>query len=370
LPRHTVRPYQSGDRSAVFEVLRAVWGTSTASGLEALWEWKVERGPCVSVRAAPTLVLEGEGGIQGLMSAIAVNLKVHERVVPATYVCDFVTHPECRGTGQLLARRFMKTPTVLLGAPGPVAHQLSIRMGFAQPSMLDSHVRIVRADRVLRSKTRCAALAATGGWLWKAAGGVSARFRRVGADAGVTVRALDHFDERFDALWRRVAPDYPVTVVRDRPYLTWRFVDTPERCYRFGVAERAGEVEGYVVFCSRPREGLVYGHVVDFLVDRRNPGARDALLSYATERLEVMGVDLVTSYACSRDAFFREGFKRCGFPFSKPKRPIIAWDGTGVVGATTLARAEDWFFTRGDSDIDMEGESAMSRVAPPTPPVE
>jgi hypothetical protein len=370
LPRHTVRPYQSGDRSAVFEVLRAVWGTSTASGLEALWEWKVERGPCVSERAAPTLVLEGEGGIQGLMSAIAVNLKVHERVVPATYMCDFVTHPECRGTGQLLARRFMKMPTVLLGAPGPVAHQLSIRMGFAQPSMLDSHVRIVRGDRVLRSKTRYAALAAAGGWLWKAAGGVSARFRRIGSDAGVTVRALDHFDERFDALWRRVAPDYPVTVVRDSPYLTWRFVDTPERCYRFAVAERAGEVEGYVVFCSRPREGLVYGHVVDFLVGRRNPGARDALLSYATERLEVMGVDLVTSYACSRDAFFGEGFKRCGFPFSKPKRPIIAWDGTGVVGATTLARAEDWFFTRGDSDIDMEGEPARSRVASPTPPVE
>jgi GNAT superfamily N-acetyltransferase len=46
------------------------------------------------------------------------------------------------------------------------------------------------------------------------------------------------FDESFDRFWQQVADKYPIAVIRDRAFLTWRFCSVPFRQYEI-LAARA-----------------------------------------------------------------------------------------------------------------------------------
>jgi hypothetical protein len=237
---------------------------------------------------------------------------------------------------------------------------------------LESRVQVVRLDRLLRREltrrvvrpllrraggaqrdaTRpVAALARAMDGLWQAGRRAAGALRPL--PEGVRVLPIDRFDGRFDELWRRVSPGYPVAVRRDARYLEWRYRAYPGRTYEVAAAERDGALVGYVVYYSAARHGLLYGHLVDFLVDRGDPAARDALFAHATRELERAGVDLTTVYVPPRDEFFREGLKRRGFLVGWPKHPMLARDEDDRIGAAHMANRDGWFFTRGDSDLDV-----------------
>jgi hypothetical protein len=82
----------------------------------------------------------------------------------------------------------------------------------------------------------------------------------------ICIQTVEHFDESFDGFWRRVQDKYPVMVVRDRAFLTWRFAPLSGRRYSVLVAHLRGEMLGYTVIrCAKVR-GIQTGLILDLLV--------------------------------------------------------------------------------------------------------
>jgi hypothetical protein len=356
LSTFTVRELEPGDRSAVIALLRSMWGgtregLATVDRLEEQWEWRFLRNPEGSSSVPRGFVLERDEKIVGHVSCTPMRVKIRNSVVPAFSPGEWVTDPaRGRGYGPLLMRRVMALPGVGIAAPNEIAYPAMKRLGWSDVCRLESWVRIVRADRLLlsgiRRRLRRAAAPARG----LETTGEPPR-ARVRADDGIEIVPVERFDERFDDLWDRVAPELGAAVVRDRRFLNWRYVDIPARRYAIAAAERRGELQGYAVYYARRRDDVVFGHVIDVLVAGADPSTRDALLAYAVGELKRSGVDVITSYTAPHDSFFRAGLRRVGFPLARRGPTVLAIDRVG--GSPCAINPAEWFLTRGDSDLDM-----------------
>ncbi len=63
---------------------------------------------------------------------------------------------------------------------------------------------------------------------------------------GIRIEPLSAFGRDADHLWRRARPAHGATLVKDRSYLTWRYLSGPCR-YQILGARRGGELVGFVV---------------------------------------------------------------------------------------------------------------------------
>jgi hypothetical protein len=350
-----VRPQRPGDRAGILALLRRVWGGSpegldSIRRLDELWEWRFDRNPYAS-DGVPGVILERDGAVVGHLSCMPVRVWVHGQLVLGLCPGEWVTDPERgRGFGHRLMSAVMEYPGLALATPNGRAYPMMKRLGWADVVRLENRIRVARADQVVGALRRHAGLAAVARRAWRVAQGAALGLRRA-PDRGVELAETRAFDARFDRLWQRVAAGVGAAVVRDSRFLQWRYQEIPDHRYRVVAAERGGELAGYAVFYARERRGLMFGHVIELLAPPDGAGARDALLSFAAEELERAGADLVTCYLSPYDAFLREGLRRCGFFFAKPSRAILARVGPG--GAPSLPSPRDWFFSRGDSDLDM-----------------
>jgi len=347
-----VRAYHPGDRAQLFSLLERVWGREVSARLEAVWDWRTAQNPWSTPEVPAAIVMERGGRIVSAITNTVTRLKAGDRVVRAIWAGEFVSDPDHRGHGHSVARRERNLPLPLLGSPNAVARPVLKKLGFVDIYTLDTRVRILRPERLLERRAGRAASAAAGR-LWAAARRLAALVPRPPPD-GVRVQPLERFDARFDAFWERAAPGYEAIVVRDARHLNWRFVERPDRKYRLAFAERGGRVDGYVTFYTLERHGLRYGHLVDYLVERGDSPARDALLAHAVREMEADGADLVTTYVSPRDRFYRKGLLRSGFWIRKAGHPILVCDRKKTIDAALLARPDAWFFTRADSDLDMQ----------------
>jgi hypothetical protein len=349
-PARRVRPYAPEDRAHFFAVVGDVWGREVASRLDGLWDWRL-RNPAATTDVPPAMVLEEGGRIVAVIALTPVFLHTPHGVVRAFWGGEFAVDRRHRGTGLVLLRDTTKAVTgAFLSAPNERAKGVFERFGFRDVTMLESRVQIVRLENVLAgTAARPAARAA--GALWSA-GRRAARWIARRRASAVRVSSLTRFDERFDDLWRRVGPAHGTLTVRDAAFLNWRYAERPDCAYRIGAVEHGGRLEGYVVCSVRRRQELVFGHVVDYLVNRADAAARDALFADAAAELAREGVDVTTCYVPGDDAFYREGLRRCGLRFARPRQPVLCLGDRPVdAGAAQVPR--QWFFTRGDSDFDL-----------------
>jgi len=76
----------------------------------------------------------------------------------------------------------------------------------------------------------------------------SRRPRRFARPSGGVLRPVDRLDARVDTLWQRCAPSLGIAIVRDQPYLSWRYGDTPRSYQSFEWIDRlTGELLGWAV---------------------------------------------------------------------------------------------------------------------------
>ena len=85
--------------------------------------------------------------------------------------------------------------------------------------------------------------------------------------SGRTIRPVERFDERTDALWERFARSIGRGTERSARYLNWRLADKPDH-YRMFVAEDdadPGRVSGLVVTKTERKFGLYFGYVAELI---------------------------------------------------------------------------------------------------------
>ena len=121
--------------------------------------------------------------------------------------------------------------------------------------------------------------------------------RRERSGHGIDVSEVESSDSRLAVLWQKVRDKYPLMVVRDQDFLSWRFSKVSDREYRILLAEVEGEVAGYIVLRCATVRGVLTGLVVDFLVGEAGwcHAAGCALVEAAERQLRAMNACVVAA---------------------------------------------------------------------------
>jgi GNAT superfamily N-acetyltransferase len=127
------------------------------------------------------------------------------------------------------------------------------------------------------------------------------------------LKAFDQFNDELKGIDTLRDPS-PIDLVRSESYLRWLFDQRPNQSYRYIVAKRDKTVWGYtVVGAGKPRKGLVWGYIVDYLVRDRDIACFQTLINRSLNELRELKCDFVIIWAPGEPVFRRQLLKHLGF---------------------------------------------------------
>lgn len=206
----------------------------------------------------------------------------------------------------------------------------------------------MRRVRVLRSAPYLSRLLAS--WLSRLVGSTIGRARlclvnlhRLTA-SGFRGEWQDRPDERFDELWERASNPDPLTGMRDRAYLSWRFVDCPLHVHRFFtvVSKASGRLLAYAVCESQQRSLLVH----DFFADPTSPDAWTRLWSDLTFEAFEQGHTSISLEFLGPDDIQRR-LAAAGFIAREQQH----WYAMLPADLAELSDGRRWYITEADMDV-------------------
>jgi len=324
----SVRPYRPGDEAGILALFARAFGSHGVRS-RRLWEWEYRR--CPEGRQI-VLAVAADGEVLAHYATVPVRLHVAGSVVLAGHVVDSMGQPRRRGglggRGPFLAvaRRYFETfGTAALAHCG---------FGFTTPPIHRFGARHLHYSAVVPELPAlfCNLFAGAPPALH--------------VPATVALREVERFDPAVDRLWARCAPEMPLTIVRDRRYLDWRYADIPVPYRRFEVW-RGERLDALFVlragWCGAPIVALT-----ELLARRDDLQALECALATALHLAGELGMTRVETWLPERHPFFARA-RALGFRSERTNLTL-----TARLYRTPEAldwHRENWFYTIGDSDI-------------------
>ena len=358
--RWSVRAYEPGDESRILELRKAVYPSRQSDREQWMsrdhwvrWRQWVQQGN--PVRPARILLAEDNGKVVGHYSLLFMLVKVGNQVVRACQVTGRMTHPEYRRQGMALRLQrqlFDETERegvhITIDFPNKAGYAVIMRTGYVfdvattrvvfRPLNWGNAIRLRIGSRVL-SKFG----AAVGSILYR----VLYRPKGVPVVDGLTISQVSSFDERVNEFWARVSGQYEIMVLRNQEYLNWRYAAVPDVDYSIYIAEKGGEICGYLVLRFMQREHAKLGVICDIVT--QSPQISQCLISRAVEHCEREKADVVYGHMIA-DRTLIKSFRDSGFvPFLRSRR-FVVYSTLPHVSGKFLKDPGNWFVQIGDSD--------------------
>ncbi|MFG0276046.1 MAG: hypothetical protein ACF8QF_13425 [Phycisphaerales bacterium] len=201
---------------------------------------------------------------------------------------------------------------------------------------------------------------------WLRAGAPFARFaartafRAKRAGAGLEVRPIEAFDERFDAFDEHHAGEHAVVHRRTSAWLSWRYLSNPLRRYALYAGVRGGELRGAVVLRDDQKgesggERIETTVVADLIGETSAQGVNDLARTLGGAlRAHVRGSRSTAVLAalppgCPWEPVLRRNGLIPGDRLVKRRMPFYAHPAT--VGELPRFDSAPWTFTLGDLDV-------------------
>jgi len=348
-------PYTPELAGKVTALHRRIW-PGAEIGDEAYHRWQYQdnpAGPALAALAAD----RAAGELIGQFGALPLRMWVDGEERLAALALNVATDEAQRGRGvftalglaadELMAKASAHLAWALPNEssfPGFVRH-----LGYSHIGDVPLLVRPVNVRRLVRKRLPVPGVDVVASLLaWPFAPPLPKAAQPV---EGVTVSAVESFDERFNALWARVRGRQRVMVVRDARYLEWRFRDVPLRQYQALLAVADGEPAGYAVMRIAQIAGMEAGLLVDFVVAPSNAGERagralvsEALAWFAGHDLDLLA-SLMLPHAPEYRLLRRAGFRSLPRVLLPQRFRVVARDGAA------FRDLRNWFLTMGDYDV-------------------
>lgn len=353
----SMRAYKEGDEEAIFELWKAVYPLMQRSGEQWMrwWHWMYKDNPAASGKVRIWLA-DHDGRIIGQYPFIFMMLKVGNQIVKASQVIDHMTHPHYRrqGISLKLGRQGLNEAEregvyINIGFPNEAAYAVDIKTGWFDVATIQTLFKPLNWGNTLKLKISDRFLLKLGTIGGNLIAKMLYRTRKAPFVEGLTITQVSYFDERINEFWTRVSSQYQIIVVRNKDYLNWRYVAVPGVDYLIYIAEKAGEIYGYLVWRCIPTEHTKVGTIFDVLAQSEE--VAQCLISKAMERCEQEKIDLIYWAGIANKAYLK-AFKRMGFisvPFVKG-RQFIAYSSASTISKEFLKDSRNWFIQIGDSD--------------------
>ncbi|PYO62513.1 MAG: hypothetical protein DMD28_05405 [Gemmatimonadetes bacterium] len=347
-PTWHVRPYRLGDERA----LVALWAEAFNRPMtEAHWRWKVKGRPTpvenvgIAVAADDRPIFQFVG-----IPCPAVVLGAPRTVMVGA---DVVTAREFRRRGVFTtaAHRLFDSwreagIALVLGLANDRWGSRAEALGYERYFELRWRIRFLRPERILARKAHLPALARLRGLgnLWNRAWDLVPP----GA-GGITVRPLVSAAPDIDTIWERGARHVATSLVRDRPWVEWRYCNPPDGDYRLTLAERAGSPVGYAACRVVQMDGRTSVRLAEIFAPG-DPMALRALVRDVVTRAAVEDADVVVTLAVPGSHMDRE-LRRAGFLFCPGAYRLEAIRLDPTIPPALLRDPRGWWLAGGDFDV-------------------
>lgn len=353
--------YRAGDEADILALNRMEYGPTDILATPADFHWRYAQNP--GGRAIISVVRDCDNGsVIGFIWIMPLRIRVFGEEWLAAMGANLLIHPDYRDTFAFakLMRRFRQA---FIDHDIPLHYSFISGNTYSRLRPDDPHV-VFEVPLLIRPLDMMKLAWAHFNSRWQrlivGIGGQLAtpllfRAQQFHLDQhNFTLHVLEGFDERFDDFWAQVKDKYPVMVIRDHRYLTWRFVGSPGRQHRILVVQVGDEVVGYAVLRCANIRGIPTGLIMDLLVETgprgEAAGARlmsEALRYFRSENMWLAG-GLMPSHAAEHHIMRRAGYLPCPERFA-PRLFPFAFRFHGKKAAITPGLSpEHWFVTIAD----------------------
>ena len=361
---YEVRLFEAGDRDDYLALHRTVLG----GGSEAWFDWKYVDGPYTD---HVSIVVASDGDrVVGAKSGMGFEVALGDDRFLALQPGDTMVHPDHRRRGvysrmtEFMKAAYADAPQALLfNYPNHATLPGSLKHGWHEVGAVTTRYRV--ADPLGLAGVDAGSLADAAGVVGRAVAGGLLRARRL-APGGASASDLTVRRHRtvpvgtFADLYRRHVPE-TLHVVRDEPYLDWRY-GNPQWTYTAHTVERDGSpVLGAVVGVDDSGD-LVHGSLVDVLPMRaRDAGTEPDDGRLAAERALLDGVLASTDvdvFCVAEDSLAPSTLSRFGFlpdtapPLSWVSSPstLVAYPLDDALDVPEARSLDGWSLSLGDRD--------------------
>ena len=345
---------------ALLRFLRLAYAGEARKSDPAYWKWHYLENPNTRMDDIPLWVVSCGEEIAGQLATIPVQVNVGGETRQAIWILDFIVREDFRGKGlgkQLVTAALEKYPTMITLGINEQSAGLFRSMGWVEMGWIHRYQKLLYAGNGLAG---AAGIAPVRGFL-----NLLSAPMRIGAGkpeeaARYTTRTIRGFGTEFDELWERASGQWACAARRDARTLKWQFAEQPEKRFEIVGCYEKERLAGYVVlFFRKPltsagsAAGPAKAAISDILYERENRAEIvDTLIDAALRRAtELRAGSLVTDVL---DGLVEERLKRRGFWRIKRSPQFMAWVATSDAGAkNVICNPQNWFLTRGDSDVSI-----------------
>jgi GNAT superfamily N-acetyltransferase len=346
-----VRDGDERDLENILSLRKVVFGEMEEDKLDpSYWKWQFMKGPDGK---ALIYVAEDEGRVIGHFADVPRRFFAHGSVVLGTLSIDLMVHPDYRRKGIFselgrLAIERVKRRDGLFMMAYPIRKETIQgfkKIGWEVVTELPVIVCPIRFQGIVR---RYLPFPLISHFL----GGTARLFyfilfwnkgrRRA---EGIEIEEVKEFDDQFDSFWTKALSLYPILGVRDRSYLTWRYLQHPTRTYIIFRAKKNGEMKGYIILRKVDLLRFKSAVIVDLIAS--DSETLSALVMKGIDQSRKEKVDLL-GYMVPKGHPYHRILRQRGFLPSLKTFLLMVYPQSPK---ELLLSPERWYVNWGDTDV-------------------
>jgi len=346
-----VRDGDEKDLEGIFSLRKIAFAEIEKDKLDRkFWKWEFDEGPD---GRAWIYVVEDENKIIGHFADIPRRFSVQGDVVLGTLSLDLMVHPDYwrRGIfaamGEYGARRVKQENGLFMTAfPIRIETILGLKkIGWKEVAKLPVLVYPIRFRGILNRFLHFPPLSFLAGGVARLFYSLLYGLKRERGTEGFEVEKVGRLDDQFDSFCQKTSSLYPAMGIRNRKYLTWRYLQHPTRNYTIYRAKKNGEMSGYIVL--RKVELLRFNSavIVDLLAS--DEVVLLALVDRGIRHSRQEGVDLL-GFMVPQDHLYFKIMRRRGFLPSLKTFLFMVYPHSDK---KIIVSPEKWYVNWGDTDV-------------------
>jgi len=351
MPHWKVRDGNQKDMEGILSLRGVAFGEEEKDKLDPrFWRWEFMEGPDGK---AFIYIVEDENKIIGHFADIPRRFSIEGEVVLGTLSLDLMVQPDYwrRGIFAAMGRygaQRVKQENGLFMTSFPIRLETILgfkKIGWKGVVELPVLVYPIRFSGIVNRYFHFLPLSIL-------VGGVSRFFytflfktRRRNEFKGIEIEEIVQLDDQFEPFWRKVLSLNPIMGIRDKNYMTWRYLQHPTRTYTIFRATKKGEMGGFIVLRKVDLLEFNSAVIVDLLALDRD--FLMALVGKGIEQSQKEGVDLLGFMVPKPHPYYKI-LRGCGFLPSFKTFLFMVYSHTEE---KSLSNPKGWYVNWGDTDV-------------------
>jgi len=324
--RFLMRPYRDDDEEKVIQMWEAAFKTKMN---RRIWRWKFSDNP---FGRQMMLCLTESGDPVALYAGIPFRANWNGREIRMTQLIDNMSHPNYRQPVSGRKGLFVQTTEHFFNIYGG-KHASVYLYGFPGKR----HFKL--GEYLLDYKM------IAGGGAYLEAETQQVKHKLIFYFG--KINEIEHFNHRFDRLWKKNLSSFPFAACRNRQFLEWRFTGHPENDYKiYTYSSRFNELKSYLVVSAKEGKATI----VDAFTGKNDISPLRKLIQWGLRKLEQNNISMARVWL-PKNHFIRDVFLECGFQEKPEPLGIIPVGKSFDEKLDFSFTAQHIFYTMADADL-------------------